>query len=69
MKFLSGDQWLGGRSLHTTRSVAQIFLGVVFDVSSHWYGLCCGSNCMQANNSEAGEWVPCVTDVDGACYI
>jgi len=29
MKFLSGDQWLGGRSLHTTRSVAFILVGVV----------------------------------------
>ena len=30
-------QWLGGRGLHTTRSIAQMFLGVVFDASSHPY--------------------------------
>jgi len=28
-------QWLGGRGLHTTRSTAQIYLGIVFDASSH----------------------------------
>jgi hypothetical protein len=30
-----GIRWLGGRSLHTTRSIAQKFLGVVLNVSSH----------------------------------
>ena len=32
---------MGGRSLHTTKSIAQIFVGVVFDVSSHLYDFCC----------------------------
>ena len=44
--FSVGIKWLGGRSLHTTRSIAQIFVGVLFDVSSHLYDLCCGSNCI-----------------------
>jgi hypothetical protein len=35
--FSVGIRWLGGRNLHTTRSVAQIFVGVVFSVSSHLY--------------------------------
>jgi len=30
-----GIRWLGGRSLHTTRSIAQIFVEVVFSVLSH----------------------------------
>ena len=34
-----GIRWLGGRSLHTTRSTAQIFVGVVFNVSSYLYVL------------------------------
>jgi len=38
--------WLGGRSLHTTRSIAQIFVGVVFNASSHLHDFCCGSDCM-----------------------
>ena len=29
--FTVGIRWLGGRSLHTTRSIAQIFVGVVFN--------------------------------------
>jgi hypothetical protein len=33
-------RWLGGRSLHTTRSIAQIFVGVVFNVSPHLYDVC-----------------------------
>jgi hypothetical protein len=32
-----GIRWLGGKSLHTTKSVAQMFLGVVFNVSSYLY--------------------------------
>jgi len=38
--------WLGGRSLNTTRSIAQIFVGVVFDVLSHLYDLCRKFDCM-----------------------
>jgi hypothetical protein len=45
-KFLSGDQVVRGRSLHTTRSIAQIFVGVVLDVSSHLYNYGCGSDCI-----------------------
>jgi hypothetical protein len=42
-----GIRWLGGRSLHTTRSIAQIFVGIVFNVLSHLlYDFCCGSDCM-----------------------
>jgi len=33
--FSVGIRWLGGRSLHTTRSIAKVFLGVVFNVSFH----------------------------------
>ena len=36
-KFFSGDQVVGSRDLHTTRSIAQLFLEVVFNVSSHLY--------------------------------
>jgi len=43
---LVGIRWLGDRSLHTTRTIAQIFVGVVFNVSSHLYDFCCGSGCM-----------------------
>jgi hypothetical protein len=32
-----GIRWLGGKSLHTTRIIAQMFFGVVFNVSSHLY--------------------------------
>jgi len=46
--FSVGIRWLGGRSLHTTRSIAQIFVGVVFDVSPHMYDFCCGADCTQA---------------------
>ena len=35
--FLVGIRWLGGRGLHTTRSVAHIFLRVVVDVLSYLY--------------------------------
>ena len=38
-------QW-GGRSLHTTRSITQIFVGVVYHVLSHLYDFCCGSDCI-----------------------
>ena len=45
-------QWGAGgwkaEATHTTRSVAHIFVGVEFNVLSHLYDLCCGSNCMQA---------------------
>jgi hypothetical protein len=38
---------LGGRSLHTTKSIAaQIFVGVVINVSSHLYDFGCGPDCM-----------------------
>ena len=69
----------GGRSLNTTRSIAQIALGVVFNASSHLYDFCRGSDCMKAQfaheccgkytrKSEAEERrVPCVAAVDGAC--
>jgi hypothetical protein len=30
--FSVGIRWLGGRSLHTTRGIAQIFVGFVFNV-------------------------------------
>ena len=43
--FSVGIRWLGGRSLHTTRIIAQVFVGVVFNVSSHLYDFCCGSDC------------------------
>jgi hypothetical protein len=29
-RFSAGTRWLGGRSLHTTRSIAQMFVGFVF---------------------------------------
>ena len=29
------------RSLHTNRSIAQIFVGCVFELSSHLYNFCC----------------------------
>jgi hypothetical protein len=32
--FSVGIRWLGGRGLHTTRSITQIFVGLVFNVSS-----------------------------------
>ena len=35
-----------GGSLHTTRSIAHIFVEVVFNVSSHLYNFCCGSDGM-----------------------
>jgi hypothetical protein len=38
--FSSGIGWLGGRSLHTTRIIAQTFVGVVFNVTSHPYDFC-----------------------------
>ena len=44
--FSVGIKWLGGRSLHTTRSIARIFVGVKLNVSSHLYDFCCGSDCM-----------------------
>ena len=33
--FSVGIRWLGGRGLHTTRSVAQIFVGMVSNASFH----------------------------------
>jgi hypothetical protein len=33
--FSVGIRWLGDRSLHTTKSIAQMFLGSVFNVLSH----------------------------------
>jgi hypothetical protein len=43
-----GIRWLGD----STRSIAQIFLGVVFDVSFHLYDFCCGSDCKKGVESE-----------------
>jgi len=45
-KLFSGDQVVGPRSLHTTKSIAQIFWGVVFNVSYHLFIFCCGSDGM-----------------------
>jgi hypothetical protein len=49
-EFISGDQvlnqWLGDRGLHITRIITQIFVGVVFNVSSHLYDFGCRSDCM-----------------------
>ena len=45
--FSVGGRWLGGRSLHTTRCIAQIFVEVVINVSSHLYGFCCKSDCIR----------------------
>jgi hypothetical protein len=47
--FSVGIRWLGGRDLHSTRSIAQMLVGVVFNVSSHLYYFCCGSACMYAS--------------------
>jgi len=44
--FSMGIRRLGDRGLHTARSVAQIFVGVVFNVSSHLYDFCCRPGCM-----------------------
>ena len=41
-----GNRWLGGRGLLTTRSIAQICVGVVFNVLSHLYDFKCRSDCM-----------------------
>ena len=46
--FSVGNKWLGGRSLHTTRSIAHMFVGVVLNVSSHLYDFGRRSDCMQA---------------------
>jgi hypothetical protein len=35
--FSVGIRWLGGRSLHTTRCIALMFLGNVFNISSRLY--------------------------------
>jgi len=43
--FSVGIRCLGGRSLHTTRSTALIFVGVAFNVSSHLYDFCYESDC------------------------
>jgi hypothetical protein len=73
-----GVRWLGDRSLPTTRSINQIFLGVVFIVSSHLHDyvadlIACRLTyfmsavaCMQTNNFEAVEWGPYVAALDGA---
>jgi len=37
----SGIRWLGGRGLHTTRSIAQKFLRVAFNVASDLNGYWC----------------------------
>jgi hypothetical protein len=72
-----GDQVVGGRSLHTARSIAQIFVGVIFmsrlsciifvaDLIAcrlNFYE-CCG---MQTSSPKAVEWAPCVAAVNGAC--
>jgi len=39
--FLVGIRWLGGRGLHTTRSIALTFLGVLFNLS-HLYDFVAG---------------------------
>ena len=39
--FSMGIRWLGDRSLHTTRNIAQIIVGVVFVVSSQLFNFCC----------------------------
>ena len=40
------NQVVRGRSLHTTRSIARTFLGVVLIASSHLYDVLRGSDCM-----------------------
>jgi hypothetical protein len=42
--FSVGIRWLGGRGLDTVKSIAQIFVGVVFNSTSHLYDLCCHSS-------------------------
>jgi len=44
--FSVGIGWLRGRSLRTTRNIAQIFLGVVFNVSSHLLNFVVEIECM-----------------------
>jgi hypothetical protein len=46
MGFSVGIRWLGGMGLHTTRSIAQIFVEFVFNVSSCLYNSYCGFNCI-----------------------
>jgi len=45
-RVFSEIRWLGGRGLHTTRSIALISLGVVFNVSSYLFDFCSRSDCM-----------------------
>ena len=40
--FSVGIRWLGGRSLHTTRSIARLFVRVVFNVSSRMISMVSG---------------------------
>jgi hypothetical protein len=35
--FSVGVRWLGGRSLHTTKSIALKLIGVVFNISSPFF--------------------------------
>ena len=37
--------WEAGASLHTTKSIAHVIVGVVFKVSSNLYDLFCESDC------------------------
>ena len=39
---------LGNRSLQNIKSIAQVSLGVVLNVSCYLYGFCCGPDCMKA---------------------
>ena len=44
-----GIRWLGGRGLHTTRSIASMFSELVFNVSSH-LPVCSYDFCSQEMN-------------------
>jgi hypothetical protein len=46
--FQWGSGGWGGKGLRTTRNIAQISLGIVFNVSFHMYESFCGSDCMYA---------------------
>jgi hypothetical protein len=45
VEFFSGGQVVGR---HTIRSIAQIFVGIVFNVSPHLHDFCCGNFFMSA---------------------
>jgi len=47
-KLFSGDQVVGRKKPAHRQIIDQIFWGVVFNVSSHLFGVCCGSECIQA---------------------